>query len=92
MATKIIEGKFMPQYKTAAQWSIANPVLLRGETGVESDTRKFKFGDGVNRWNDLEYANKAYPADIKMTDWAKMLESAYSPITNTDTLLAALQK
>ncbi|WP_262894335.1 hypothetical protein [Alistipes senegalensis] len=32
------------------------------------------------------------PADIKMTDWAKMLESAYSPITNTDTLLAALQK
>ena len=27
-----------------------------------------------------------------MTDWAKMLESAYSPITNTDTLLAALQK
>lgn len=92
MATKIIEGKFMPQYKTAAQWSIANPVLLRGETGVESDTRKFKFGDGVNHWNDLEYANKAYPADIKMTDWAKMLESAYSPITNTDTLLAALQK
>ena len=82
----------MPQYKTAAQWSIANPVLLRGETGVESDTRKFKFGDGVNHWNDLEYANKAYPADIKMTDWAKMLESAYSPITNTDTLLAALQK
>lgn len=82
----------MPQYKTAAQWSIANPVLLRGETGVESDTRKFKFGDGVNHWNKLEYANKAYPADIKMTDWAKMLESAYSPITNTDTLLAALQK
>lgn len=27
-----------------------------------------------------------------ITNWAKMLESAYRPITNTDTLLAALQK
>lgn len=27
-----------------------------------------------------------------ITNWAKMLESAYSPIRNTDTLLAALQK
>lgn len=87
-----LNGIFKAKNKTAAQWASENPILRDGEFGHEKDTHKSKIGDGVNHWNDLEYANKAYPADIKMTDWAKMLESAYSPITNTDTLLAALQK
>lgn len=56
MATKTLKGKFLPQYRTAAQWSAADSVLLRGEIGVESDTRKFKFGDGVTPWNSLGYA------------------------------------
>ena len=43
---------------TAANWNAANPVLLKGEMGVEIDTRKFKFGDGANHWADLEYADK----------------------------------
>lgn len=33
------------------------PVLLKGEMGVETDTRKFKFGDGVSDWKTLEYAS-----------------------------------
>ena len=53
MATKTLKGKFLPQYRTAAQWSAADSVLLRGEIGVESDTRKFKFGDGTTSWNNL---------------------------------------
>lgn len=40
---------------TASQWSVANPVLAAGEIGVESDTAKFKIGDGVNTWTDLDY-------------------------------------
>lgn len=56
MATKTLKGKFLPQYRTAAQWSAADTVLLRGEIGVESDTRKFKFGDGTTSWNSLGYA------------------------------------
>lgn len=56
MATKTLKGKFLPQYRTAAQWSAADSVLLRGEIGVESDTRKFKFGDGTTSWNNLGYA------------------------------------
>lgn len=43
---------------TAAHWTEANPVLLKGEMGVEIDTRKFKFGDGVSHWAELEYADK----------------------------------
>jgi hypothetical protein len=40
---------------TAAQWTSANPVLNAAEMGWESDTNKFKIGDGVNHWADLDY-------------------------------------
>jgi hypothetical protein len=40
---------------TAEQWTIANPVLAAGEIGWESDTNKFKMGDGVNEWEELDY-------------------------------------
>lgn len=40
---------------TAAEWTLENPTLLLGEIGVESDTRKFKVGDGVSAWVDLDY-------------------------------------
>lgn len=44
---------------TAAQWISTNegngPILAAGEIGFESDTNKFKMGDGVNHWIDLDY-------------------------------------
>ena len=44
---------------TAAQWISTNsgngPVLNSGEIGFESDTNKFKIGDGVNHWINLDY-------------------------------------
>jgi hypothetical protein len=40
---------------TALQWTTADPTLEAGEIGFESDTNKFKLGDGVNQWSDLEY-------------------------------------
>ncbi len=44
----------------AAQWTAANPVLAAGEIGFETDTRKFKMGDGTRTWSQLEYfANAA---------------------------------
>ena len=55
---------------TKANWTAANPVLLRGEMGVESDTRKFKFGDGTSRWADLEYADKTL-SDALATETAR---------------------
>jgi hypothetical protein len=41
---------------TKAQWESVNPVLFDGELGLESDTKDFKFGDGVTHWNNLTYA------------------------------------
>ena len=40
---------------TASQWTTANTLLAQGELGLETDTNKFKFGDGVTTWNSLAY-------------------------------------
>lgn len=51
---------------TAAQWISTNsgngPILNAGEIGWESDTNKFKVGDGVSYWLNLDYF-----ADINST-------------------------
>lgn len=41
---------------TANNWKGVNPVLATGEMGIESDTNKFKFGNGTSAWNELGYA------------------------------------
>ena len=40
---------------TAAQWTAADPVLGAGEIGFETDTGKFKMGDGTSSWTELYY-------------------------------------
>ena len=40
---------------TAAQWTSANPVLAAGEIGFETDTNKFKIGNGSTAWTSLSY-------------------------------------
>lgn len=40
---------------TAANWTAENPVLLLGEVGLETDTRKFKVGNGSTAWSGLSY-------------------------------------
>ena len=56
MATKTLNTKIIMRNDTAAKWTEQNPVLLKGEFGVENDTNKFKIGDGTTAWNDLAYA------------------------------------
>jgi hypothetical protein len=41
---------------TAANWTSANPVLALGEPGLETDTRRVKYGDGSTSWNALPYS------------------------------------
>jgi len=40
---------------TAAQWTAANPILVAGEPGLETDTQKLKIGDGTTAWASLPY-------------------------------------
>ncbi len=45
---------------TAQQWTTANPTLGAGEIGFETDTNKFKIGNGSSNWAALSYfANTA---------------------------------
>ena len=45
----------------AADWSSVNPVLAAGEMGYETDTNKFKFGNGTGAWSTLAYGASDTP-------------------------------
>ena len=55
MAT--LNARFTVYTGLASQWTSSNLVLLKGEIGLETDTGLFKFGDGVNLYSALNYAN-----------------------------------
>lgn len=40
---------------SAINWTTANPVLAQGELGYETDSNKFKIGDGSTAWASLSY-------------------------------------
>lgn len=47
--------KIQLRHDTAANWTSVNPVLLEGEVGIETDTKKQKIGNGLTPWNNLAY-------------------------------------
>src|SRR5689334_5004354 len=53
--------RFKLRRGTAANWTYNNPVLLRGEPGIEIDTQKWKVGDGALAWVDLPYMSGGAP-------------------------------
>ena len=55
MATKTLNTKIQLRNGTAAEWTAKNPVLLKGEMGIETDTHKIKVGDGSTQWSELTY-------------------------------------
>ena len=55
MATKTLNTKIQLRNGTAAEWTTKNPVLLKGEMGIETDTHKIKVGDGSTQWSELAY-------------------------------------
>lgn len=46
---------FMLRRGTAVDWLTKNPVLALGEPGYETSSGKFKIGDGLSKWTELEY-------------------------------------
>lgn len=56
---------------TAANWTATNPTLADGEWGYESDTKKFKLGDGSTAWTSLGYwtASSSTPGFLSAADW-----------------------
>ena len=42
---------------TASAWTAANPTLAIGEFAIETDTDKYKIGDGSTAWTSLSYSS-----------------------------------
>lgn len=53
---KTLKGRIKLLSYTSSEWNSKNPILFKGEVGIESDTSKFKFGDGESDWKTLSYA------------------------------------
>lgn len=49
---------------TAAEWTSANPTLASGEMGIETDTSRFKVGNGSTAWNSLSYGGIQGPTGM----------------------------
>jgi hypothetical protein len=60
-----LNGQFQFRRDSAANWSSANPVLLSGELGLETDTDQFKIGDGTSTWNMLPYGGLQGPQGVQ---------------------------
>lgn len=61
-------------------WATANPVLASGEFGFETDTKKFKIGDGTTAWNSLGYAvsGAAAASEFSLTAGAGLTGTPYN--------------
>lgn len=73
MANSTLKIKLTLRNDTAENWKAANPVLLKGEAAIETNTGKLKFGDGVKAYNDLSY----FMGDIEAEISKYMLISEY---------------
>ena len=68
---------------TAAQWTAANPILAAGEIGFETDTSRFKMGNGTSAWSVLSYfANSA--------ELSALLDGAPEALNTLNELAAAM--
>lgn len=55
MATKTLTTRIIIRNDTSTNWTTANPVLMKGEIGLELDTNRYKRGDGTTTWDLLPY-------------------------------------
>lgn len=73
---------------TASQWTTANPVLAAGEVGIETDTNKFKFGNGTANWAALSYVSSGSSGGA--VEWNDVLNkpTEFTPSSHTHSLSA----
>lgn len=62
MPNTTLKTRLIIKNDSAENWTTKNPVLLKGELGIEIDTNLFKIGDGLTAWTALPYANESAPA------------------------------
>lgn len=76
---------------TAANWTTNNPIMLKGEAGIEIDSSpvKLKIGDGVKTWTELSYFNMSTADFVTIASLATTLAD-YAKTTDLNAAIAAL--
>jgi hypothetical protein len=72
---------------TAAQWTAANPTLAAGEIGFETDTSKFKMGNGSSAWSALAYFTNATELNAAISN---LIDAAPGTLDTLNELAAAV--
>lgn len=80
MSDNVLNVKHRQRHDSEANWTSKNPILLDGELGFLKDGSKYKIGDGVKKWTELEYCNTL------TDDQAEKLDSFGDIITITKKL------
>ena len=69
---------------TAANWAAANPVLAAGELGLETDTQRFKIGNGSTAWNSIDaYGFSPTAPTVTYTETTEPTAEAGTVVTYT---------
>lgn len=74
------DSVFTTRIDTSENWAAANPVLYKGERGIDSTEGKEKVGDGVTTWNDLPWFGSVGSAPV-----AEVWEPVFSKTFDEDT-------
>ena len=82
MADTQIKTRILLRNDVATAWTTANPVLMKGEIGIETDTNKFKIGDGVKAWSALPYVG----TQVEVTGEGEVITGASDSADGTLTL------
>ena len=82
MADTQLKTRILLRNDVATAWTTANPVLMKGEIGIETDTNKFKIGDGVKTWSALSYVG----TQVEVTGEGEVITGASVSADGTLTL------
>lgn len=77
---------------TAANWTSNNPVMQAGQLGYETDTLKFKFGDGSTSWISLSYASSVSSGSLSDGDKGDIVVSGSGATWTIDTGVVSTSK
>lgn len=97
--TKILNSFIQIRNDSKENWESKNPVLLKGEFGVElgekGKAHKIKIGDGITQWTALEYTYDfsaiMAAVDEKLADVGSKMQVYEAEVENGGDKVAALQ-
>ena len=68
MAEKEVCVKVRLRTDSAVNWLNANPILLKGEIGIEEDMGRIKIGNGKSPWAVLPY----FAVEMRKQEWERI--------------------